>query len=144
MTKDELNERLTQSMNGNPQTRPDERRQYLGSLRERVALAITNEQLKDPKTLPSCQQALAKYTAADGYKLLLNGKLDVTLLAPYMQLARRVNLPFTSINDDSAHLEPDAYGLLVVNQAAINHADIALPTAPAAPERKHSFFDFLN
>lgn len=144
MTQDDLNDRLTQSMNGTPQTRPDERRKYLGSLRERVALGITNQQLQQPQTLAACKQALAKYANAAGYKLLLNGKLDVTQLAPYMQLARSVDLPFTSINDDTAHLEPEAYALLLVNQAAINQADIALPKSDAAPEPKHGFFDFFN
>ena len=43
-----LNERLEQSSHGPLQTKPDERRRYLGSLRERVYLKMTITDLENP------------------------------------------------------------------------------------------------
>ena len=46
---EDLNQRLEQSSHGNLQTKPDERRRFLGSLRERTFLRMTVAQVQDPK-----------------------------------------------------------------------------------------------
>ncbi|MCT6903063.1 MAG: YueI family protein, partial [Lactobacillus sp.] len=49
MTED-LNTRVSNAAQGiTPQTRPDERRRFLGSLRERVLVRMTNTEVQDPK-----------------------------------------------------------------------------------------------
>ena len=40
MAGDDLNDRLTESLYGTPQVKPDEQRKYLGTFRERVALTL--------------------------------------------------------------------------------------------------------
>ncbi|MFD1484482.1 DUF1694 domain-containing protein [Lacticaseibacillus baoqingensis] len=142
MSEDELQDRLLDRLNGTPQTRPDERRQYLGSLRERVALAVTNAEITRPETLALCRQVLAEYGQQAGFKLLINGKLEPAQTAPYMQAASQAGLAFTSINDDTAQITPAAFALLLVAKNAIDHQDIRLhyPETPAEP-KKRSFFD---
>ena len=49
MAEDNMQEHLNSALYGPPQTKPDERRKYMGSLRERVALCISNQELADPK-----------------------------------------------------------------------------------------------
>ena len=47
---EDLSKRVEQAAQGiTPQTKPDERRRYLGSLRERVLVRMNNSELKDPK-----------------------------------------------------------------------------------------------
>ena len=49
MAEDNMQEHLNSALYGAPQTKPDERRKYMGSLRERVALCSSNQELTDPK-----------------------------------------------------------------------------------------------
>lgn len=145
MAEQDPTDRLMQQLNGNPQTLPDQRRLYLGSLRERVALAITNQELQTDTTLPAFVNALKPYGQDPTYKVLLNGKVDVTKTAPYMKAIKAQGLSFTLVNDDTASLDPKRFFLLVVNQQAINRENIGLPTAqPEAKPTKHHWFDHFS
>ncbi|MFC6171790.1 YueI family protein [Loigolactobacillus jiayinensis] len=134
----DLESQLKSRMTGTPQTKPDERRHYLGSLRERVLLQITVAQLGDARTLPAFKQAVPKFTGA---KLLLNGKLAATL-KPYLQYATQNNLAFTMVNDESANTASDAVALLLVASTAVDQADVTISQyySPVTKEQpKHSF-----
>lgn len=142
MAEQDPTDRLMQQLNGNPQTLPDQRRLYLGSLRERVALAITNQELAADTTLPSFVAALKPYAKDSTYKVLLNGKVDISKTAPYMKAIKAQGLAFTLVNDDTASLDPKRFFLLVVNQQAINRENIALPIQKSDPKSaKHHWFD---
>ncbi len=145
MAEQDPTDRLMQQLNGNPQTLPDQRRIYLGSLRERVALAITNQELTSPTTLPTFVNALKAYGQDATYKVLLNGKVDVTKTAPYMKAIKAQGLAFTLVNDDTASLDSKRYFLLVVNQQAINRENIDLPAPESqAKPTKHRWFDHFS
>lgn len=145
MAEQDPADRLLQNLNGTPQTLPDQRRLYLGSLRERVALAITNAQLKVDTTLPAFEAALKTYANDANYKVLLNGKVDISKTAPYMKAIKAQGLAFTLVNDDTASLAPDRFFLLVVNAQAINRGDISLPALKADPKpAKRSWFDHFS
>ena len=135
-------DRLMQKLNGNPQSLPDQRRIYLGSLRERVALAITNQELNADTTLPAFVAALKPFAQDATYKVLLNGKIDVTKTAPYMKAIQAQGLTFTLVNDDTAGKDPNRFFLLVVNQQAIKRENIALHALEThETPTKHSWFD---
>lgn len=145
MAEQDPADRLLQNLNGTPQTLPDQRRLYLGSLRERVALAITNAQLKVDITLPAFEAALKTYANDANFKVLLNGKVDISKTAPYMKAIKAQGLAFTLVNDDTASLAPDRFFLLVVNAQAINRDDISLPALKADPKpAKRSWFDHFS
>lgn len=140
--EDELQTRLNNRMYGAPQTRPDERRQYLGSLRERVALLVTNQEM--PTSLEQTRLVLQNYQHQADYTVLLNGKLDPEALAPYLKVCQDADLAFTLINDDTASLDAEAPGLLLVNAEAIDQADIRLKKPEAPTEKKRGFFDLFG
>lgn len=72
MTED-LNKRVEQAAQGiTPQTKPDERRRYLGSLRERVLVRLNNTEVKDPKLTALF---LKHITDFKGYTILINGNI---------------------------------------------------------------------
>ncbi|WP_225047563.1 YueI family protein [Lacticaseibacillus kribbianus] len=140
---EDVQSRLTQSMTGTPQTNPDERRHYLGSLRERAYLLVTNTQVRDAHALPAVKKALAETNGQDGYILLINGKLGPSTTAPFMGAATALDYPFRLVNNDQADLTPNGCAVLVTASVAINKPDIGLPSAPKAPEEKPSLFDRL-
>ncbi|WP_054662072.1 YueI family protein [Lacticaseibacillus camelliae] len=149
MADDDLQQHLNSSIFGPPQTNPDERRHFLGSLRERVAIRVLNQDVEEPSALTAVKNALAKYADQPGFKLLINGKLDPELTAPYMQAASAKNVQFTLVNDGTASLASAAAGILLVASQAINIKDIDLSTpsdvtSPAQKtDKKRGFFGRL-
>ena len=139
MADDDLQAHLNKSIYGTPQTNPDERRRYLGSLRERVALEISNTDIVKPETLAAFQKALPQYNQPT-YQALINGKQGPDVTGPFIKTINDAGLKFTLVNDDTASLDPTYPGLLIVAPDAINHDNISLPvSAPSSePENKDS------
>ncbi|MFD0897893.1 YueI family protein [Loigolactobacillus binensis] len=140
----ELENQLKSRLTGTPQTKPDERRRYLGSLRERVLLQITVAQLSDPRTLPAFKQAAPQLAAT---KLLLNGKLAATL-KPYLQYASQNNLAFTMVNDEAANTANAAVAVLLVATTAVERSNVDISQyyqAATKSPTKHTFLaDLFN
>ena len=134
MAEDNMQEHLNSALYGPPQTKPDERRKYMGSLRERVALCISNQELADPKRQHQVAPLLKDFHDRN-YKALLNGKLDNAITGPYMKLLTDANVPFTLVANDTAQTADTAPGLLIVAATAINQANIALPPLDETPEK---------
>ena len=97
----DLQSHLSAGLYDTPQTNPDERRHYLGSLRERCALVLTNADLKDAATLAAFTKALPQYQHRD-LKLLLNGKLPSDVTTPSLTLAKKAAFGFKLVSDDTA------------------------------------------
>lgn len=139
----ELDDHLTNAIFGPRKTNPDERRKFLGSLRERVALRITNVDLRDPHTVIRFKNNIATYLNRD-LSVLINGHLGTGITAPYVKVCAQNNLHFTLVSDESAQLADDASGLLIVAKTAIFQDDIDLPAEKiATPEKKHHFFNLF-
>lgn len=147
MTED-LNTRLQQEAQGiTPQTKPDERRRYLGSLRERVFVRMTNQECHDPE----CQKAFLKHVKDfRPYTVLINANMPQTSFVDDVIAScasQRVN--FTYVSDQTAQKAPDATGLLVVSTKSINRPRIEIlqvyaPKLPheqlTQPKKKKGFF----
>lgn len=99
MTED-LNTRLENAAKGiTPQTCPDERRRYLGSLRERVLVRMTVEETNNP-TLDTL--FLKHINDFKGYTILINGKMPQNnFINKLMGLCSQQDIKFTLINDDT-------------------------------------------
>lgn len=124
---DEMKSHLINSIYGTPQTLPDERRQYLGSLRERSALRLTNQELSVPQTL-NCLTKHIDYFKNQNLKFYINGKINPDITKPYIKLAVNNHFLFTLVADKNAQTEPSATGLLIAADQAINHDKITLKT----------------
>lgn len=149
MTED-LNTRLEHAAQGiTSQTCPDERRRYLGSLRERVLIRMTVEETNNQKLDTLFLKHIDDYK---GYTILINGKMPQNdFISKLMELCSQKDIKFTLINDDNAKDEPNATGILVVSKTAINHyrVEINQVYAPEVPNeqlterKKPSFWDRL-
>lgn len=149
MTED-LNERLKQSaMGAGPQTKPDERRRYLGSLRERVFLRMNNSEIKDPDLEKIFLDHISNY---QDYTILINGKIEANSFLNKVEAScSKYNIPFTLVNNETARIGLKDTALLVVAKTAINKERVEIgqvypPEMPhtelAAPKKK-SFFQRL-
>lgn len=147
MTED-LNKRVERAAQGiTPQTKPDERRRYLGSLRERVLVRLNNTEVKDPKLTALF---LKHITDFKGYTILINGNItDDGFLGEVEAACSKEDIPFTLVNNETAKTGPEDTAILVVAKTAINHPRVEInqvypPEMPktelSAPSKKHESF----
>lgn len=87
---------------GNPQVKPDEKRAFLGSFRERVALALTVAQLRNDQTKDLVAGVMKRYPQ---YHLYLNAKLSPSFINTYMGLAVKLDYPFTIITQEGMRVK---------------------------------------
>ena len=149
MTED-LNTRLEHAAKGiTPQTCPDERRRYLGSLRERVLVRMTVKETDNPDLDALFLDHLNDFK---NYTILINGKMPQNkFISKLMSLCSQKDIKFTLINDETAKNEPDSTGVLGVKKTAIYHyrKDINQVYAPEVPHeqlskpKKENFWDKL-
>lgn len=114
MTED-LNTRLEHAAKGiTPQTCPDERRRYLGSLRERVLVRMTVKETDNPDLDALFLDHLNDFK---NYTILINGKMPQNkFISKLMSLCSQKDIKFTLINDETAKNELDSTGVLVVSK----------------------------
>ncbi|WP_261805700.1 YueI family protein [Lapidilactobacillus luobeiensis] len=149
----DVNQRLSDAIYGTPQTLPDQRRQYMGSLRERVLLEIKASDLSDERTLKLFQTHLADFADEDT-SALVNGKLDHQLVGPYLKELAIANFPFTLVNKPETPADEKSEAVLLVTRSAVNRETVDIlalyplkpftPTPkPAKPTKKSGFFKRL-
>ena len=123
MTED-LNTRVSNAAQGiTPQTKPDERRRFLGSLRERVLVRMTNTEVQDPKLTKLFLLHFKDYT---GYNILINGNLHDNFVDQVETYCSKYEISFTIVNNETAKTGPDDSAILVVAPAAINKMRIEI------------------
>ena len=148
---DDLSKRVEQAAQGiTPQTKPDERRRYLGSLRERVYVRMNNAEVKDSKLTSLLLQHIDD---VKGYTILINGNItDDGFLGDVEAACSKKNIPFTLVNNETAKTGPEDSAVLVVSKNAINRQKIEIgqvyaPELPKteleAPKKKESFWHKL-
>ena len=123
MTED-LNTRVSNAAQGiTPQTKPDERRRFLGSLRERVLVRMTNSEVQDPKLTSLFLQHFKDYV---GYNILINGNLHDNFVNQVETYCSKYETSFTIVNNETAKAGPDDSAILVVASSAINKMRIEI------------------
>ncbi|MCI1290058.1 MAG: YueI family protein [Lactobacillus sp.] len=136
---EDLNKRLEMKAQGiTPQTRPDERRRYLGSLRERVYVRLTVAETQDKATGNLFLQHFADFK---DYEVLINGRMPQSqLVDQVIAKCGQTNTSFRLINDQTAQTDPASTGILVVAKTALNRPRIEIKQvyAPEAPKEELS------
>ena len=116
MSSDKMQDYLNKGMYGASQTNPEERQKYLGSLRERIYLSMTLEQLISKNYLNVLKKEINKHP---NNTLLLNGSVDIKDLDPYIKLSNQLNCLFRIVTDD--HAEKSSIGLVYVAKQEVNN-----------------------
>ncbi|WP_343063287.1 YueI family protein [Halobacillus locisalis] len=110
--KKDVDDYLQEGIYGARQTKPGERKKYLGTIRERVVLVLTNGQLMREQGLEELAQAMKDYPEA---KLLLDRQVSYRFRKPYRQLANEHGIQHTTV--DNKEVETDVGAVLAVEEA---------------------------
>jgi uncharacterized protein YueI len=138
MSNSKLDDYLQQGIHGAKQTKPDERRRFLTTLRERVVIALTQAQVMKKGVEPQIEQLMDENPQAH---LFLNGNIPYTYLSKYIKAAEKRDIEFTIVTNKEYDSE---LGLVLAHDHAIDKEDIYLskkisPVAQPAKEKKGFF-----
>jgi uncharacterized protein YueI len=118
LTESNVEDYLKQGMYGPKETNPDERRKYLGTLRERIEMALTKAQVMEEEIYKEVELAMKNHP---NLHLLLNGQIDYRFLSKYVKLADPNGIKFTIINNKDHQTD---IGLLLAHEDAVNKEEI--------------------
>jgi uncharacterized protein YueI len=118
MTASNVEDYLKQGMYGPKETNPDERRKYLGTLRERIEIALTKAQVMEKEIYKEVEVALKNQP---NLHLLLNGQIDYRFLSKYIKMADQNKIKFT-IETNKDHKTD--IGLILAHEEAVNKEEI--------------------
>lgn len=120
MKKPTVDEVLQQGIYGTIETKPEERRKFLGSLRERIIVALTKKQVAETEVYPQVGQLMKKYPGAH---LFLNGNMGYAQLSKYVKVASKHKIGHTIVTNKEHDTD---IGLVLAMNHAIDKEDIYL------------------
>ncbi|MYL51294.1 DUF1694 domain-containing protein [Halobacillus litoralis] len=120
MKKPDMEDYLQEGIYGSRQTKPGERKQYLGTLRERVLIALTKGQVMQEQGQEKLTDLMKSYQDA---KLLLNGDVSYRFLSPYMDLADEHNIHHSTVSNQETQSE---FGAVLTLDYAIEKEHITV------------------
>lgn len=133
MNKKDIEDYLQEGIYGAREIKPDEKRKYLGTYRERVILALTKSQVRGKKGLAELENSMVKFPNS---RLLMNGNMSFHFFKPYRELASKNGIFYTSITNREAESD---YGIILTEKTAIDVEDILLAEEekPAKKEKQN-------
>lgn len=117
--KSTLEEYLEQGIHGKKEINPEERKKFLGTIRERIVIVLTASQIYEPKIY---EQVEKEMKAHPNTKLLLNGTISYDFLRKYIQVANKNNIPFTIVENKES--DTDIGLVLTYDSYAIEKEEI--------------------
>ncbi|WP_161993110.1 YueI family protein [Sediminibacillus terrae] len=118
MSKENIDNYLEEGMYGAKQTKPAERKRYLGTLRERILLALDKSQVMQQEGF---EELAAEMKANPEAKLLLNGKINSRFFKEYKKIARQHNIRYTAVTNKQAETD---IGAILTSQSAVDRETI--------------------
>lgn len=115
MSEDKINEILKAGIYGSPETLPEERNFFLHTIRERIYLALTNNQVRKKGVYPEIVKMMKK-NKEQSMKLLINGDLNYPAYSNYIQEANKHGVPFKIVSND----EDTPMGLILTSNEALS------------------------
>ena len=109
---------LEQGIYGTKEIKPGERREFLGTLRERVIIVLTKSQVFENNLYPEIEYRMKQYPRAN---LLLNGQMDYQYLGKYIKLSNQYNIPYKIVLNKEYNSD---LGLVLAEKNAIDKGDI--------------------
>lgn len=113
---------LEKGLYGTPEIKPEEKKKFLGTYRERVVFVLTLKELTALTFDAFAKQQFQQYP--DG-QILLNAKIDIALQSHVMQLAQQNNMTFRMVDANEQGLSMDDIVLVYAVEHAINKEDIS-------------------
>lgn len=120
MNDNNVDDYLQQGIHGAKTTKPDERRKFLTTLRERTVIALTQAQVKKNGVEPQVAKLMDENMQAH---LFLNGNLSYSYLSKYIKAAEQREIEFTIVTNKEYDSE---LGLVLAHDHAIDKENIYL------------------
>jgi uncharacterized protein YueI len=102
---------------GEKQIKVEERNVYLGTIRERIELALTSSQVMKNEIYKEFEKSLS----LKDITVLLNGSLPYSALSKYIKLVNLKKIPFSLVNNLPT---PTPIGLVITYQYAVDKPEI--------------------
>ncbi|WP_338471599.1 YueI family protein [Niallia sp. XMNu-256] len=144
MSDSKVEDYLMQGIYGPKETNPDERRKFLGTIRERIEIALTKGQVMEQQIYNEIERAMKNQPKL---QLLLNGDIDYRFLSKYIGLANRQQIPFTIVTNKDHQTD---IGLVLTHEDAVNTEEIYVTKKADSSEteppekKKKGLFSFLK
>jgi uncharacterized protein YueI len=133
LKKTTVDEVLQQGIYGPLETKPDERRKFLGTLRERIVVALTKSQVGETEVYPQVEQQMKEKPLSH---LFLNGNMSYESLSKYVKLATKYKMAHTIVTNKEHDSE---IGLVLAMEHAIDKEEIYITNkVPIQQEVKKS------
>lgn len=97
MEKNKLDEILNEGIYGKKEILPDERNLFLGTIRERIYLALSNSQVRKKDIYKEVEQLIQRGDNKN-IQLLINGSINYDAYSKYLHLATQYSVPFTIVH----------------------------------------------
>lgn len=119
MQKKNVDDYLAEGIYGVRRPLEEERRKYLGTLRERIVIALTIGQVMTDTGLEYLDKAMKNNP--NNTQLLINGQISYRFLAGEKSLANKYNIPYTIITQEGQNTD---IGAVLTYNYAINKEKI--------------------
>jgi uncharacterized protein YueI len=143
MGKKNVDDYLTEGMYGTRRPKEAERQIFLGTLKERIVIALTIGQVMTDSGLSELEKAMKKH--CKDTQLLINGNVSYRFLTEEKALANKYKIPYTVISNEEVETD---IGAVLTYSYAINKENIFIEeeseTKITEPEKKDSFFTKLK
>ncbi|MCM3236928.1 YueI family protein [Heyndrickxia oleronia] len=136
-----IDDYLQKGMYGDKQIKPDEKRKFLGTFRERIIIALKKSQVMENKIYYEIEEMMLKYPNS---KLLLNGDINYPSLSKYIQIAKKRGNPYSIITNNDSNT---SIGLVLALDYAINIENIYVTnelTPKPKKQKKASFWSSIK
>lgn len=144
MNNPNVDEILQQGIHGPKEINPDERRKYLGTIRERIVAVLTKAQVYESGIYAEIETLMKENSGA---QVLLNGHIGYNNLAKYVKLAKKYSLAYKMVTNQEHDSD---IGLVLAYEHAIDKENIEITKITPGKqkvknsEEKKGLFSFLG
>lgn len=118
LERDKVDEYLQTGLYGPKEIKPEERKRFLGTLRERIVVALTSSQVREKKVINHLEKIMKENQKAH---LFLNGQIEYSSLSKYLKMAGKIGIPFTIVNNQEVETD---IGLVLAYDYAVDKEEI--------------------
>ena len=118
MAKKTVEDILEQGIYGPKEINPEERRKFLGTLRERIVLALFSAQVRGEHVQPELVDEMKRNSGA---RLYMNGTIDYTYLSKYIKVANQYGIPYKMVTNQGRNTD---IGLVLAYDHAVDKENI--------------------
>lgn len=130
MGKKNVEDYLMEGIHGPKRPLEAERRKFLGTLRERIVLALTISQVMTDSGIKKLEDEMKKHPDT---QLIINGQVSYRFSSAEKSLARKYNIPYTVITNEEYETE---IGAVLTYDHAINKENIYMEEEEDEQEEK--------